>query len=234
MDRTRDLSLNKNIAIKRVEITEKTELISWYREQIKILENEVILEITPKTKIDSYQKEIEKLTLDIESANKQISIYYQLSANLKSRSFQPNTSHSDVEGTSFGTGGLKTYYYIAPIRGTITRLYKNDHEVALKSETILNIHKREKIYIKAFFNQESLRYVKEGDEVTVIFPDGSSSIGHIKRFYFATYRMPEEFQKKYESTTRAIAADIYPIENEDEIKWKAYYKMAVTLRINKF
>jgi len=44
--------------------------------------------------------------------------------------------------------------------------------------------------------------------------------------------MPEEFQKKYEPTTRTVAADLYPLNNEEAKKWKAYYKMSV--KITKF
>jgi hypothetical protein len=227
--------LNKTIALNKIEMDEKSNLITYYKGQIIALKNEVILEITPKSKIELYEKEIEKLTLEISSINKENQIYLNLINQLKM--LVPTLSQSSFSGNGMGMGdgneGLKKYY-ISPIKGTITRLYKSDFEVALKSEDILNMHEKEDIYIKAFFDQEDIAYFKEGDEVTVIFPDGEESIGHIKRFYFATYILPDEFQKKYESTTRAIAVDIFPIENESEIKWKAFYKMNVTVRINRW
>ena len=37
------------------------------------------------------------------------------------------------------------------------------------------------------------------------------------------------FQKKYESTTRAVAADIYPLTKEDSDKWCAFHKMSVEI-----
>lgn len=222
--------LNKNIALNQSIIFEKEQLIDWTKKQIKRLEQEVILDITPKHKMESYEREIEKLTLEVETLKKQTSTYYGLINQLKG-SFRP-------EGSSYSIGAagaslLVKKYYKTPIEGTVTRRYKSDHEVALKSENIMNVHKREDIYIKAFFNQEEFKYVKEGDEVTVVFPDGEETVGNIKRFYFATYVMPVEFQKKHESTTRTIAADIFPIEREDQIKWKAFYKMEVRVRINK-
>ncbi len=227
--------LNKTIALNKIVMDEKTNLVNFYKGQIITLKNEVILEITPKSKIELYEKELEKLTLEISSINKENQIYFNLINQLKM--LVPTLSQSSFsgDGMSIGNGkeGLKKHY-ISPIKGTITRLYKSDFEVALKSEDILNMHEKEDIYIKAFFDQEDISYFNEGDEVTVIFPDGEESIGHIKRFYFATYILPEEFQKKYESTTRAIAVDIFPIENESEIKWKAFYKMNVTVRINRW
>jgi hypothetical protein len=227
--------LNKTIAINKIEIAEKNNLITYYKQQIEVLKNEVILEITPKSKIEFYEKEIEKLTVEIQSIGKENEIYYNLINQLKL--IDPKVSQSSYAANAMGDGGFNNgmiQYYISPIKGTITRLYKADFEVALKSEDILNMHEKEDIYIKAFINKEDIEYGKEGDEVTVIFPDGEESVGHIKRFYFATYVLPEEFQKKYESTTRAIAVDIFPIENESEIKWKAFYKMNVTVRINRW
>jgi hypothetical protein len=230
--------LKKNISLNQIEIQEKKDLIIFYEGEIATLKNEVILEISPKAKIDTYKKEIEKLELGILALEKENQVFWTLVNELDGTvgNGTGNGGGQAVIQNSFsaGGGGPTLRYYLAPTEGTITRLYKSDYEVALKSESILNMHEKKDIYIKAFFNQEDLAYFKEGDEVTVIFPDGEESIGHIKRFYFATYKMPEEFQKKYESTTRAIAVDIFPIENESEIKWKAFYKMNVTVRINKW
>ncbi|MCB9194874.1 MAG: efflux RND transporter periplasmic adaptor subunit [Flavobacteriales bacterium] len=228
--------LKKNIALNQIVISEKQQLVAYYKKEIDNITNEVILEISPKSKIDSYRKEIEQLELEIASLNLENTTFQKLINDLTlGIPKKSNGANSDIGQISGGgDGGAVLRYYFAPTNGTITRIFKSDFEVALKSENILNMHQKEDIYIKAFFSQEDLEYFKEGDEVTVIFPDGEKSVGHIKRFYFATYRMPEEFQKKYESTTRAIAADIFPIENESEIKWKAFYKMNVTVRLNKW
>ncbi|PHR47724.1 MAG: hypothetical protein COA32_07150 [Fluviicola sp.] len=226
-------SLKKDIGLNNIDVFEKQQLIEWNEARIKEIEDEVVLGITPKYKLENYQKDIEKLTLEIENIEAANATYRNLITTLQQAN---NTNPSSIDMSQNGFGGLSYLqkYYIAPIEGTATRIYKNNFEVALKSENILNIHKREDIYIKAFFDQEDFHHVNEGDQVRVIFPDGEESIGHIKRFYFASYRLPEEFQKKYESTTRAIAADIFPIEREDQIKWKAFYKMKVNVRISKY
>jgi len=75
---------------------------------------------------------------------------------------------------------------------------------------------------------------KRGVIFKFIFPVGSTSYVYLKRFYIATYVLPEEFQKKYEPTTRSVAADIYPLNNEDLAKWKAFYKMGVDISKFKF
>ena len=59
------------------------------------------------------------------------------------------------------------------------------------------------------------------------FADGTLSKGIIDRFYSATYILPDEFQKKFEPTTRTLAADILPIGQDDLDVWKKYYKLSV-------
>ena len=61
------------------------------------------------------------------------------------------------------------------------------------------------------------------------FADGTTSIGYVDRFYSATYILPEEFQKKFEPTTRTLAADILPLTPDDLERWKKYYKLSVTI-----
>ena len=120
-------------------------------------------------------------------------------------------------------------YFKSPVVGIATRIYIHEYETALKTEEIMALHEAEPAYIKAYFEQEDLRFFKEGDLFTIEFPDGTKSKGILKRFYIATYTLPEEFQKKYEPTTRSIAADIYPIDSLEIKKWKTFYKMSVDI-----
>ena len=119
--------------------------------------------------------------------------------------------------------------YTSPVKGTITQVLKEDFEVALESEIVMSIHKPTNLYIKAFYDQKDLRHLHKGDVVDVVFPDGTESYGILQRFYFATYRLPDEFQKRYEPLTRSIAADIIPIDEIELEKWKAFYKLNVQI-----
>ena len=118
--------------------------------------------------------------------------------------------------------------------GTVTRIFKQNKEVAVKSEVIMHIHKNEHLFIIAFFEQEDLAELKEEDVVEIEFPDNTTSLGTIKRFYFATYRLPEEFQKKYEPTNRSLSVDIVPLNNDELKKWKQYYKLSVIVRKKRY
>ncbi len=124
--------------------------------------------------------------------------------------------------------------YVTPVAGTITRIFKENYEVALESDVIMSIHNPENLYIKAFYDQRKLKHLREGDMVNVRFPDGTKSTGRLVRFYFATYRLPQEFQKQYEPLTRSIAADIVPLNADDLQRWKAFYKLNVNISKNRY
>lgn len=238
--------LHKNIELNNLKYSENKQLLDWLATQIKQLEEQVILEISSKNKIESYKKEIEKTKVENVRLMQQNGTYKRLISSLKERTYEGKPTTGTVKANSNGGGigynhkivdAFQTQLanlYISPIEGVITRIYKNNYEVALKSENIINVHRDTNIYIKAFFDQTDLEHLAVGTQIDVEFPDGSESIGLIKRFYYATYRVPEEFQKKYESTTRSIAADVVPLDSTQAKLWHPFYKMEVKLSKNKW
>lgn len=230
--------LNKNIRLNRLRIGENINLIAWYKSEISQIENQVVLEVNSKNKLQSHRSQLEKLTIENKKYNREIYEYKSMINDLggvaEDLAEDPptfnNTPHS---GGGRGYMAFKRMY-ISPLSGVITRIYKFPNEVALKTEPIMNIHQQESVYIKAFYAQEDVNNLHAGDVVDLVFADGTSSQGIIKRFYSATYQMPPEFQKKYEPTTRAIAADIYPANEEQLKEWKKYYKISVEIKKFKF
>ena len=232
--------LNKNIRLNRLRIGENINLIAWYQSEILKLENQVILEISSKNKLDSYQSQLEKLTIENKKYHSEISVFRSMIRELGGQAQEPvDSENTEVSKPTPYSGGGAGYMsmkrlYISPMSGVITRIYKHPNEVSLKSEEIMNVHQKESVYLKTFFLQEDLESIKVGDRVNLKFPNGATSHGTIKRFYSATYRLPPEFQKKYESTTRAIAADIYP-DNEVELaEWQKFYKISVQIKKSRF
>lgn len=246
-------NVKKTIAINTIKVNENEELIKNFEGELKRLTNEVILDVLPKQRLDYLQTEIVKLkaeNLKLVGENNQL---YGLMKTLKPFDSQNNTppkvGNINIR-TSNKNSGVKNFmttdlyfsgellsdlhYFTAPMDGIITRIYIHSTETALKTEDIMTLHKNHPAFIKAYFDQEDLDNFKEGDVFKVKFPDGSTSYGVLKRFYIATYVLPEEFQKKYEPTTRSVAADIYPLNNEDLAKWKAFYKMGVDISKFKF
>lgn len=129
-----------------------------------------------------------------------------------------------LAGESALAGGA-TFY--APSDGTVTKINRLEHEVALKGEVIMELYKPENIHVKAYFEQRYLGYIGEGQTVDLVFPDGSRSRGVIERFYFSTFPLPPEFQKRFEPTHRDVAVDIRPLNPEEAQRWQAFYKLNV-------
>ncbi len=206
------------------------------QQELDRIKNGVALDALPRFRLEDQYAKIHALDLSISSNQNKLAVLkkslgtlYSMKRNLGSTA---NTKINKKGGNGGGGNGEEDDHdniFYSPLAGTVTNLMKKEFEVALKSENILSIHKPENVYIKAFFNQEDLKSLKEGEIVTLTFPDGTQSEGIIKRFYFATYQLPEEFQKKYEPTTRSLSVDIYPVHPSDLLMWKTYWKMGVKI-----
>jgi multidrug resistance efflux pump len=226
--------VKEEIKVNNFLIAEKVKLKKLYSAELQRIRNEVMLDVLPRNKLDDQLAKINQLNFDIQSLRGKTSM---LSASMNQlegmkRDLSATTTYA---GQGVGGGddsGQKVFY--SPLTGTVTTIMKNEFEVALKSEEIMSIHRPENISVRGFFQQEDLASLKIGDRVDLHFPDGSDGRGIIKRFYFATYRLPEEFQKKYEPTTRSLTVDIYPETKHDLKLWKTYWKMAVKITKTKY
>jgi multidrug resistance efflux pump len=228
----------QKIKVLGIQIKGKQTQLEILKKEIDRLQNGVALDAIPSYRLDDQYTLIYKLETEIGNLQGERGVIQGNIAQLRGMIRQLGTStKTDIasDGDGSGGNGLDIYgnrIFFSPLAGTVTNKMKKEFEVALKSESILAVHKPENVYIKAFFKQEDLKHLDEGQKVTLTFPDGTESIGIIKRFYFSTFRLPEEFQKKYEPTTRSLSADIYPMDHNDLKQWKAYWKMAV--RITKY
>ena len=226
-------ALMKKVALNKIDITESTALIGSYKSEIQRLQNEIVLDVLPKNRLDYVQNEILRLNTAIAKLTSENNQLYGLLKQLNSMIKTPrvkSTKTASIGGGGNGDAdenGIRVFY--SPIDGTVTRIYTRQFEVALKSEQIMAIHKNTPMYVKGFFEQGDLNYFHEGDLVNIEFPDGTNSKGIIKRFYYSTYPLPDEFQKRYEPTTRTIAADIYPVNDNEYEHWRAFFKMGVSV-----
>jgi multidrug resistance efflux pump len=229
-------NLEKDISIKESTLIENQKLIDFYTKQARKVEEQVILDVVPKSEYTNNIDRRNKLIGENSALTAEIKIYEKQYESLAIRLEEVNQTGLASGSTSRSGKGLDSLRRVfkSPMEGTITELYKSEFEVALKSENILSIHKPENVYIKAFFDQEDLKELKEGDIVTLEFPDGTKSEGYIKKFYFSTYLIPIEFQNRYDPPTRTLSADIYPVNTEDLKKWRKFYKMRVTITKGKF
>ncbi|TND08075.1 MAG: hypothetical protein FD123_2629 [Bacteroidetes bacterium] len=226
-------NLRKKIAVNNTEIREQTDLVRTYETEIPKLKNEVILDALPQARLDLRLHDITELKAAvgrINSENNELrKLIAQLTALLPADKKMRVASGTAIAAGAGGSGEDVTEprVFLAPIEGSVNRIYTRQFETALKQEVVMSIHKNSPIYVRAFFNQEDMEYFMEGDELTVHFPDGSESKGILKRFYYSTVPLPEEFQKRYEPVQRSIAADVYPADSTEQKLWRSFYKMSV-------
>ena len=244
-------NLRKNVALNKARIEDDKKLLAIYEDDLERVRQEVILDAVSHTNLENLEYQISRLESAIHINESENSVMYRQIKYLEGLIVEEQDLDVKIEQNSTGGGGggggngsygLEPQHMLAgieqiqdfkvftcPIDGTVTRLNKQPYEVALKTETILSIHQASHVHIKGFFDQTDLRHLSEGDLVNLEFADGTESVGMINRFYSATYILPEEFQKKFEPTTRTLAADIVPISTEDLVIWRKYYKLSVTI-----
>ena len=231
-------ALRKKIAVNNTEILEKNKQARLIEKELPAMKNQVILDAMPLSRLDARQNELNQLRSDVERIKAENTELNNLIGSLKplvKKQVKPKTANGNYEVMGTGADDENIIkYYLSPIEGSVNRIFTRQFETALRQEVVMSIHKNSPIYVRTFFNQEDLAYFHTGDEVQLRFPDGSESKGIVRRFYYSTIALPEEFQKRYEPTQRTIAADVYPADTLDRQQWRTFYKMSVEIKRFKY
>jgi len=242
------LNKREKIANSEAKRKENLSLINSYEAELERIRASVVLGVLPQSRLDLRQNEIVQLKAENSRIQEEISelkkIVGQLQSDLSRSRNKTESIPSNINATVNGAiqGGASESaqieqtkkYFISPIAGSINRIYTLEYETALRDEVVLAIHKKSPIFIRAYFDQEDLADVAVGEEFTVTFPDGTQSRGILKSFYYSTIPLPEEFQKKYEPVSRAVVGDIYPVNKDESLQWKNFYKMSVDVTKYKY
>ena len=242
------LNKREKIANSEAKRKENLSLINSYEAELERIRASVVLGVLPQSRLDVRQNEIVQLKAENSRIQEEISelkkITGQLQSDLSRSRNKTESIPSNIDATVNGAtqGGAAgsadneptKKYFISPIAGSINRIYTLEYETALRDEVVLAIHKKSPIFIRAYFDQEDLANVAVGQEFTVTFPDGTQSRGVLKSFYYSTIPLPEEFQKKYEAVSRAVVGDLYPVNKDESLQWKNFYKMSVDVSKYKY
>ena len=213
------------------ELVQANKLKRKLSRELQQLSQEVLLEVVPKTSYYQKESELSKAESTIELLKEKRGTLFSKLAKIKRTSRELGSASGKGGGSGSGNGDdNRVKPFISPMEGIVTKIFKENQEVALKSEVVMYIQKSENVFIKGFFEQEDLKYLRNRNIVEIEFPDGTESYGRINRFYYSTYRLPEEFQKKYEPTTRSLSVDISPLNRAEYHKWQKYYKLSVIIR----
>jgi len=227
------LNTEQRISVNETHLNENNNLIKTYESELKEIQAMVQLGVMPQTRLDLRKNEIVKLKSEnnrIVEENKRLRASIE---DLKSKIPAINNDYKKNFRLS-KEGIAEDKYFVSPFDGSVNRIYIRQFETCLKSEVTMSIHRVSPIFVRAYFEQEDLDYLKTGDEFMVEFPNGKKSIGVLKRFYYSTIPLPEEYQKRYEPTTRSLAGDIYPKDSIEAKEWESYYKMGALVTRFKF
>lgn len=224
------IDLRSKIALKKFEIEELSGRIRDVSSLAEMKKKMVLLgSVNDKNPYELLRLQLEQLKLQHSSAKKEKSYLQNLLYSLKKK----ETSGSRVTTTNKSVKDLNNYF-VSTMDGVIGQINFNPEETCFRREEVLTIHELEEMKIKVYFDPVEMKYLQAGDEVNITFPDGSQSTGEIENFHVATYALPDEFQKKYEPTTRNIVANVKLSNDIEKYKLMNFYKMNVRITKSRF
>ncbi|MEO1514614.1 MAG: hypothetical protein AAFV95_06365 [Bacteroidota bacterium] len=230
------LNVKRQMAIKKSRIEGVRSAIGVKQMELDEQKKQILLGVDVAHKLPPLISEISDYESDIKTIQREIRVLRKHLSMLRSQEKKAiKEREKELKEQLAAESQVYTHfvYYISPINGVIGRIFNSPNEVCYETEDVMTIHQMDKLKIRAYFDQESHREIKIGDEVTINFPDGTIGKGIIHNFYVSTYPLPPEFQSKHEPMERSIVADVLPLNEEEAIHWTGYYKMAVKVIKNK-
>ncbi|MEM9921438.1 MAG: hypothetical protein AAF990_25275 [Bacteroidota bacterium] len=230
------LNVKRQMAIKKSQIEGVKSSIGVKKAELEEQKKQILLGVDVAHKLPPLISDISDLDSDILMLKREIRVLRKhLSALRRQEKKALKEREEELKEQLAAESKVYTHfvYYISPIDGIIGRIFNSPNEVCYETEDVMTIHQMDKLKIRAYFDQESHREIKIGDEVTINFPDGTIGKGIIHNFYVSTYPLPPEFQSKHEPMERSIVADVLPLDDEEAMHWTGYYKMAVKVVKNK-
>ena len=226
--------IDEDLALLRKENGQLRKKYNRLDSNLEKIRQEVLLDILPKSTFLQKENELHDVEDQLEMIENKIQLLLEKKGRIQySLSEVVRTDNKNTSQTDYNTkAGPQPF--LAPVDGLISKIFKENTEVVMKSEVIMYVQQVDDIFVKAFFEQTDLKYLKNRSIVEVEFPDGTKSKGRISRFYHSTYQLPEEFQKKYEPTTRSLAVDVVPYNEYEFKKWISFYKLSVIVRKKRF
>ena len=220
------LSLNEDIALKRIERRKANKLLARRRDELDRIRKGVYLDIYTANELDAVQRKVNELEAEIEALSQEISVYRSKLNALRARSKERKESNARPT----------TRTYRSPVTGTITDVFKKEQEIVLVSERVMAISMKERnrLFIKTVFSQEDLKYIDEGTVVHIEHSNGEESEGRVRQLFPTYSDQPVKTKQQYEALNRNVIAEVVPRRDEDRAVWERSEKMGVTVYKWKF
>ncbi|MAX79547.1 MAG: hypothetical protein CL843_05140 [Crocinitomicaceae bacterium] len=247
------ISTERDLNLKSLELNKDKATMNELQQGMDRLKKEVFLDIYPPSKLQEAEDKVENLKISISGLNQEInylrSYLNEINARLLGiRAIKPEYSNEETQvgsassmanfvnnkaGESATFDALNIPYY-APKGGMISQIYAEPDETTYESQLVMDMIELKDVHIKAYFKQEALNYINEGDIVDITFPDGTKSKGVIDKIYVKTTNLPDRLYETGSDLERRIRAIVIPLKIDDTDKWFRFYKINVTVSKSKY
>ncbi len=227
----------KTISLKAIEAREYESSYKTIMSEIEKLKMEVHLDVTSPAVLSEKRAQAGQIKVYEEKVRSEISFLYQYLKQLDEFETEYRNYQKSVSSGPGGVNGSEyddKLYYITPVSGIITKISRPAFEISYRQEIILLISNLDKVFIRAYIEQNDLPYFAQGDLVDIRFMDGAQSKGRITEFYVNTEEVPEEFRKIRGKNQRNVVATVIPLNNEEQDTWRNYYKFTAQITRLKF
>ena len=212
------LQTQKKINLSYIEIGDFKNNIARVEKELEKTKKEVYLDVYPQVELKKSILEIDKLYVNIEKIEGEITYlkkylsllnYYEQQAKLN----QPiiNTGDDDV---------LLWDYYRSPVDGVVSKILQDPEEVTYKKDVVMLINDFEQMFILGYIDQKDIDYFEIGESLTVNFANGEKSEGIIDNFYINTEELPLDFVEAKARYARKVVVRLVPENEEVAEEWK--------------
>ena len=221
-------SATRNIRTKEVQIQENEQAIKSLEAKIKELELLVILDVTNANKIETYEREVEKLFSENRILREEIKYWKGYLAELPK--YKEDYQNSLIEQLQANSA---EEVFKVPVEGKVSLINYKQYDLVYKRDIIMSVELQDD-YIRAYIPQKEFGAIFRGDVVTVIFPDRTRSKGVIEKIYNSLEQLPPEYQDETKATTRSLLAIVRPLDDNAKEKWRENNKLGVEIRKRRF
>ena len=242
------ISTEQDIKFAQLEIRKEKKELAALTSGLDRLKKEVFLDIYPPAKLQEVQDKVENAKMNISAEQSRIyslkeyltEIERRIAAEAAKKNMDPNEEAIQNIAALGGANGSGAAFnpmnipYYAPQGGMVSQIYAYPNETTYESQLIMDMVELKDIHIKAYFHQEALNYIDEGDIVDITFPDGSKSKGVIDQIYLKTTNLPDRLYETGSELERRVRVIVIPLKIDETDKWFKFYKISVTVSKSKY
>lgn len=172
---------------------------------------------------DSARRESERIQREQQRLKEKMAL---LAAEIEVKKIELAALETELAVTSGPACELETIY--APFDGVVRHVTRKQDEFIDKGEPLMVVlPDQAEVAVDAYFDWKVLRFVDQGDTMTITFPDGSSGQGTVAGFASASTQAPVRDRKNYVPVESKLLIHIIPQNDKDRLHWQQYDRMDV-------